>query len=220
MHPRCDSPGSSSAQRRHPAVRVALAALAALALAVPLALPMDASAQMRTMRTTPASFPTGLTWHPLKEVTFNAVRVPAAQQATPVETKKARAELEPYWRDQIALAAQRKFPVSILYGGTPELTFSVANSLAFVDWCDQPGNGRGMQDQYALCPAKVILHARSGPMVANFERFCHLYLDDSANPLADNHTEFAFDLQRATLYTRVIQYGRPVPACNRAVRFG
>ena len=193
-----------------------LVTVAAIALAVPL----SASAQIRTMRTTPQIFPRGLQWVQMKEVTFNPIRVPAAQQAAPEETKRAREALAPYWKDEITLATERKLPLSVLYAGITELTLSVGNSAALVDQCDQPGNGRGMQDQYALCTAKLIIHAKSGPMMATFDRFCHLYLDDSAKSLADNHTEFAFDRGTATLYSRVIQYGRLVPACNRAVRLG
>jgi hypothetical protein len=55
--------------------------------------------------------------------------------------------------------------------------------------------------------------------VKEFEGFCYLNIDNNPDtPLAKNHTEFAFDARTETGYFRVIQHGKDVPSCHRAIK--
>jgi hypothetical protein len=86
--------------------------------------------------------------------------------------------------------------------------------------CIQPGNGRGMYDQYATCPLRIVRFSANNQATVQdlLTNFWVLYGDDPNNPRAKNHTEYAYDEHSGIVYLRIIQYGKIVPACNRAIR--
>jgi len=86
--------------------------------------------------------------------------------------------------------------------------------------CIQPGNGSGMVDMYSTCPLRIIkFFGDSKNTEQNLPvNFCMLYGDDPNNSRAKNHIEYGFDKRSGIVYLRTIQYGKVVPACNRALR--
>lgn len=83
--------------------------------------------------------------------------------------------------------------------------------------CELPGNGAGA-DLYARCPMRVVSGIAGARKVTTVDRVCHLYVPPVTRPRdgpdpQKNHTTVALDAGR-TLRLRVVQFGRPVPACN------
>ena len=66
----------------------------------------------------------------------------------------------------------------------------------------------------------VVQNAATGAVMTQeqFPDYCLMFSDYEATPEAENHTEIAFDKQSKTAYFRVMQYGKYVPSCNRAIR--
>jgi hypothetical protein len=131
------------------------------------------------------------------------------------------------WQDRLPAAQSRwdasgwrKVPVPAF---TLTQTFAEAKPPVLVSIlfnlydCELPGNGAGA-DLFARCPMRVV----SGPgHMKTFERVCHLYVPPAEpgqgpDPVK-NYTAVSLDASR-TLHLRVVQYGRPVPACDGDVK--
>ena len=98
-------------------------------------------------------------------------------------------------------------------------TMSAAGAV--YEHCEDPPNSAGAETpMYSICPMRVVIEDKaSGKRTQqDFPRYCHLFVDDPDQPAARNHTAVAFDAKTATAYFRVIQYGKPVPACDRGIR--
>ena len=83
--------------------------------------------------------------------------------------------------------------------------------------CELPGNGPGA-DLFARCPMRVVTGGPGAARVKQIEGVCHLYVPPITKPgdgpdPAKNFTSLTLDASR-TLHLRVVQFGRPVPACN------
>lgn len=133
-----------------------------------------------------------------------------------------------FWSDKLQQAqrqwesgrpASRTLPAFVLVQTLSGRTSSVLVSLLFDMFdCELPGNGAGA-DLYARCPMRILIGG--SPTVRTVERTCLLYVP-SAPPdrhgqsqgpdPAQNRTLVSMD--NGTLRLRVVQYGRPVPACD------
>ena len=173
------------------------------------------------------SFPAGLKWQMMPLVTF---RFPGYHEGTPAQRKLARS----VWGqdiDGLPLNDVRRdgsrFPAFVLLSPMFETqqfryvftTMSAAGAV--YEHCEDPPNSAGAETpMYSICPMRVVIEDKaSGKRTQqDFPRYCHLFVDDPDQPAARNHTAVAFDAKTATAYFRVIQYGKPVPACDRGIR--
>ena len=75
-------------------------------------------------------------------------------------------------------------------------------------------------DMYSTCPMRFIAQHKGTGRIAqkDLPGYCFLHEDGEDAPLAKNHTEIAMDSKGETVYFRIIQHGKSVPACNRAIR--
>jgi hypothetical protein len=82
--------------------------------------------------------------------------------------------------------------------------------------CDMPGNGAG-SDLFARCPMRIVTGPVGATKVKEVADVCHLWVPptDEADgpPPSKNFSTVAIDSQRK-LHLRVVQYGKPVPACD------
>jgi hypothetical protein len=194
----------------------------ALMLAVAMLGTASAFAQFKPTVTKPAAFPAGLTWKAMPEVTFNF----DAKYASPAQRPDQQQLAQSLWSDEISKRAsgETATPVFVLTHSQPlaDLTLNVAIINLSDDYvrCEQPLNGKNVVDMYAKCLMRVSVSDGKRAQVAQFNDFCYLYIDNSPKdaPLAQNHTEIAVDPKSSTAYFRVIQFGKTVRACNRAVR--
>jgi hypothetical protein len=156
----------------------------------------------------------------MREVRFQEMPKPGA---TAVSRDQAAALA--VWSDQMKRSFDQApaFSVGVLLGQARSasntiLTFSLLNVVDF-DRCEPPQNSKGAIDMYSKCFARVHAEQKPQAIMKEFEGFCYLHIDNSKdNPLSKNHTKFAFDAQTNTGYFKVIQYGREVPACHRAIK--
>lgn len=159
----------------------------------------------------PATFPAQLAWESMNMVEFNFKR--PMTNLTPEQKL-----IFPAWKDELTNVAkyQQTFG-NVLYAQRGTLLFSIFHAVGL---CSDPASGAGAYDAYSVCPARVLVGNASAPTVFKFKDVCHyLQLNNPDQPLAKNHTEFAYDEGAKTAYLRVIQYGKFVPACNRAIQF-
>ncbi|MDR2837758.1 MAG: hypothetical protein LBV49_04195 [Azonexus sp.] len=167
-----------------------------------------------------ATPPAGLQWQWMHEFNFNTNNFP---DTGTLEEKSLLAKI---WEKEInstisttngSLMLSTALMGSVEYNGTKVILtmFDSANSD-----CIQPGNGRSMHDMYGTCALRLIRFLPDGK--SNVQdlptQFCMLDVDSPNNPRSKNHNEYAFDQRTGIVYLRVIQYGKVVLACNRALR--
>ena len=165
--------------------------------------------------------PAGLKWQSMREIVFNG------NNFSSTGTAEDRALLAKIWAKELAGGEKDptdgSLPVSFTLIGEVE---NGGNKVILTMYdrigseCYPPGNGRGMVDMYATCPLRVLLWPTGKPVVVKNlpVNFCMLFGDDSDNPRVKNHNEYAFDERSGIVYLRLIQYGKVVPACNRALQ--
>lgn len=202
--------------------RALLSFLMVVSLLVSLAPRAHAQAtSVRATSTDQVKFPTGLKWEQMREVAYwyTPTRQKESQRASDAMQADA------IWADEIRKAEKQKPPVNLFAllanakssTGVP-LTFSLLNVLDF-ERCEPPMGGKNSVDQYSKCLARVAVGTQPKSLVVEFDGFCHLNIVGSTdNPNEKNHTEFAFDAHTNTGYFRVIQYGKDVPTCHRAIK--
>ncbi|GKS92625.1 hypothetical protein [Acidovorax sp. SUPP2539] len=174
-------------------------------------------------------FPPELKWKLMPLVTFN---YPEYHDGTP-EQKKL---LEPIWKENIESTPLNfnrndgsRLGSFILYQTHEDrenkYIFTMFNAAK--SKCEDPPNGPFVQKgyvppMYSICPMRVIVEEKSTGRrkQKDFPNYCHLFIDDKNTPLAQNHTEFAFDDKTGSAYFRVVQYGKPAPECDRALHLG
>jgi hypothetical protein len=164
--------------------------------------------------------PAGLQWQQMHIIWFNATVF--SSTGTPEEKEL----LGKIWAKEISGSMKNQngslFPSSALIGNIAQngikIIFTMYNRAG--SDCMQPGNGQDMDDMYATCPLRVIRQSGNDkPIVVDLPvNFCMLDVDDEHNPRSKNHNEYALDTRAGVLYLRTIQYGKVVPACNRALQ--
>ncbi|WP_234267245.1 hypothetical protein [Hydrogenophaga sp. NFH-34] len=176
--------------------------------------------EVRATSTDQVKFPNGLRWETMREVVY--WYTPTKQKES--QSPKDAAQADAVWADEIRKAERQNPAVNLfvlLANATTStgvsLTFSLLNLLDF-ERCERPMGGRSSVDQYSKCLARVAVSSQQKSHVVEFVGFCHLNIVGSTdNPNEKNHTEFAFDSRTNTGYFRVIQYGKEVSACRRAI---
>lgn len=172
-----------------------------------------AVAQSKSMQ-----FPAGLKWEPMHYASFNF------QPDNGSLDPKIKAFAYALWRPKLdALNAHADkllgpHPAFVLLSSPYQGNLIFSMIFSAVENCVLPGNGQGIADMYALCPMSIFQVNAAPVRVKEIQNMCFLYLNDSDNPAAKNHTEFSFHEANRTAYFRVIQSGKEVPACNRIVR--
>lgn len=215
MHSSLPSP---LVRRSHAVQRAAHVALSGLlAGLVPFAAAVAATVAK------PRAFPAGLKWVQMSEATLNF----NARYPRPAEKKEDVDAAKRIWTGgyESYLKKNPDSGVFFLVGRIDGPSYNVTASLIdfpfhFVEDCQRPGNGFKEVDLYSRCRARVELEGQGRVVIHEFKDFCYLNIDnDAENPLVKNHTEVAADERTGTVYFRVIQHGKPVPACNRSVTF-
>ena len=183
----------------------------------------DVFAQASTIQATSTDqvkFPAGLKWEQMREVEVNDMPGPGDVGAKKPDVAVSHS----IWMDEIKRSFKEApgFRVSILLGQAASkdgtlLTFSLINMMDF-ERCEPPLNGKDVVDMYSKCLARVHVNRKPQAVVKEFVGFCNLHITNSKdNPLSKNHTQFAFDARTNTAYFRVMQFGKIVPACYRAI---
>lgn len=175
--------------------------------------------EVRATSTDQVKFPAGLKWEPMREVRFQDSPKPGAKPLS-----KDYAAALAVWSDEVKRSFDQApaFSVGVLLAQARSarnsvLTFSLLSVMDF-DRCEPPLNGKNVVDMFSKCLARVHVGHTPQPVMKEFAGFCYLHIDNNPDtPLAKNHTEFAFDVQTNTGYFRVIQYGKEVSACRRAI---
>ena len=218
MHPTIPFTLPFVTQRCQRALLLSLMLVAALLSGVA----RDARAQggeIRATSTDQVKFPAGLKWEQMREVRFQDPPKPGARPLS-----KDHAVAQAVWADEVKRSFDQApaFSVGVLLAQARSarntvLTFSLLSVMDF-DRCEPPLNGKNVVDMYSKCLARVHVGHTPQPVMKEFAGFCYLHVDNNPDtPLAKNHTEFAFDAQTNTGYFKVIQYGKEVSACRRAI---
>ena len=190
------------------------------ALALGLAMLPAAQAQQKTVK-----FPAGLKWEMMKLATFDAPPGYYAETVTPAEKQLAAA----IWQKEMAantattVSGQKMMSTILIHSYEKDdfrYTFTSLD-IPFQNGCTPPENGRDVVNMYSTCPMRFIAQHKETKKVAqkDLPGYCFLHEDDEDEaPLSKNHTEIAMDSKGETVYFRIIQHGKEVPACNRAIR--
>ena len=194
--------------------------IALTALTLGLALLPAAQAQQKGG----VKFPAGLKWQMMKLATFDAPPGYYAETVTPAEKQLAAA----IWQKEMAANTEttvtgQKMMSTILIHSFENADFRytfTSLDIPFQNGCKPPENGRDVVDMYSTCPMRFIAQHKETKKVVqkDLPGYCFLHEDDEEAPLSKNHTEIAMDSKGETVYFRIIQHGREVPACKRAIR--
>jgi hypothetical protein len=163
--------------------------------------------------------PAGLKWIAMKEIVFNS------NTLTSTGTPEDKSLLGKIWAKEIGEGerdpADGKLPVSItlmgeIVHGNDRVVLTMYDRIG--SDCIPPGNGG--YDMYATCPLRVLWWAGGKQLeIKNLPvNYCMMYGVDINNSRTKNHNEYAFDARTGIVYLRLIQYGKIVPKCNRALR--
>jgi len=201
----------------------------ALACAAALAMASTSSVQAQQSGVTAGkvTFPAGLQWQMMPVVSFNF----PVKSGTPAERRLA----EQVWKKELADLPSREFhdrvsqyPAFILVGAVEDQArryiFS-GLSAAYVAYpeCENPPNGGDEHTPtWSTCPMRVVVQDKATGaklMQEDFPDYCLLSSHGPDDPPSENRTELAFDHTTKTAYFRVLQYGKHVKSCDRAIRF-
>ena len=162
-----------------------------------------------------------LKWEPMTLVGFHAGRIPLPPVSR-ADTDLARNT----WAKEInSTPVSRtddggRLPSFILLktfmAGNSQLTFSIFSAAMAKD-CTPPGNGRGIEDMYSLCPLRVAQYANGKHYTQEFKNYCHLFPENDSDG-AINQSQMAFDANSMTAYFRTIQHGKHVRECDRKLK--
>lgn len=141
------------------------------------------------------------------------------------------AALARLWKDKLASAKSKwRSPGQLgASSGKPLPAFTLSHTFAWANPpvlvsilfdlydCELSGNGQGA-DLFARCPMRVVTGGPGAVRLKDIAGVCYLYVPPIAKPgdgpdPAKNFTSLTLDASR-TLRLRVVQFGRPVPACN------
>lgn len=73
---------------------------------------------------------------------------------------------------------------------------------------------------YTMCPMRLIVEdkATGKSDQSEYDNFCHIASNSKDQPISKNYEQVAVDSSTKTAYFRVVQYGKPAPECNRAIK--
>lgn len=133
------------------------------------------------------------------------------------------------WADKIKVSAKQwaasgdksPVPAFTLSANFPAATPPVHASIFSTMFdCEMGGNGAGA-DLFARCTMRIATGTNGHSRVKEVADVCQLWVDpvesESEGPLqSKNYTSATLDANRV-LHLRVVQYGKPVPACSRDI---
>ena len=165
--------------------------------------------------------PTDLKGEAMTLVGFNAGRIPLPPTSRVDEDLARKA-----WGKEInstpksGTDSDGRLPSFILLSsfraGNSQLTFSIFSAAMAKD-CTPPGNGRGIEDMYSVCPLRVTQYENGKSHTQEYQKYCHLFPENDPNG-ALNQTQMAFDTKSMTAYFRTIQHGKRLKECDRALK--
>lgn len=200
-----------------------LAAAAVLALAGTQAVSAQtANSQASGSR---VKFPAGLQWQTLDLIGFNYN--PPGFEGTPAERKEAEAiwgkTMDGFPVDK---SDGKKWPVFIIQKTidtpTRRYVFSSLDAAPTVyPLCGFAINSSNPDTPiYVPCPMRVVIQDKGTGATAqqDFPDYCVIATNNPDQPKSRNYAQVALDGKTNTAYYRIVQYGKPVPECNRAIR--
>lgn len=170
-------------------------------------------------------FPAGLQWQKMAGVSFD---FPPRTYGTPEERQLAAK----IWEQTLAAPGftdtKGRFPAFILLSAFDDGAYRyifTSMSAAPLDFktCEPPPNGGDASTPiYSTCPMRVVVENRTtgAKTSQDFANYCNLFPADDGSTPGKSETEIAFDKASKTAYFRVIQYSKPRPECNRAIKLG
>lgn len=191
-----------------------------LVLALGLVVATSASAQGKKV-----VFPKHLKWQTMDLVSFN-FNFPG-YESTPAQRELAKS----VWGETMASLPQNgprggPWPVFIIQtvidAGAYRYVFSSLRTAGAVyPMCEDPPNSSAIETPiYAICSMRVVIQNKASGRTTqqDFPRYCTMTTNDSDQPKSRNYAQVALDAATNTAYFRVVQYGKPAPECNRAIK--
>lgn len=153
-------------------------------------------------------------WKPFREIVFDAVNFPSSG------TSRDREILGNLWKIELSQREEKakgvKYHAFTLIGdlnlGEKSVIFSFYDA-AGSNTCDFAENGASAHDIYTLCTMRLSVNG--GQRVINLPNYCMLY---GGNERDKNRLEYRFNQKQQVVEFRTWQYGKVVPACNRALK--
>lgn len=191
-----------------------------------------ASAQVNPAQMTPfvpeipKRFPGGLSWKTMGLVGFN-YNYPG-YEGTPAERELAWAIWGPTIEafPENTYAKDKKWSASVILAGfendVERYVFSSMDAASVVyPGCEDAINSKDPNTPiYTNCPLRITMqNKRTGQAIQrDVLPFCHLATNDADQPKSRNYVQVAVSSDTKLVYFRVVQYGKPAPECNRAIR--
>ena len=188
-------------------------------LALGLSLAVSAQAHGKKVE-----FPRGLQWQTMDLLAFDYSY--SGYEGTPDSRKLAAAIWGPTLKSFPARDGDKKYPafvnITTFESGGNRYIFTIlsAASLAYPQ-CEDPPNSSAINTPiYAVCPMRVVIQSLTGGQTTqqDFPRYCNITSNDQFQPKSRNYEQVAFDAKTKMAYVRVVQYGKPAPECNRAIK--
>lgn len=183
-----------------------------------------AAATAAVGQTVPKLFPSGLQWETMDLLALNLDAPEFA--GSPAQRDVARV----IWQSTLdgfpPGGPNGKWPAFVLlkvFESTTERYVFTAMSAAAAAYpkCEDATNSKDPATPiYTICPMRVVVQDKASGRSAQqeFERFCAIFANDPDNPKSKNYEQVAISPDGRTAYFRVVQYGKPAPECNRAIR--
>ena len=158
-------------------------------------------------------------WESMREVVFDS----SAFSST--GTNEDREILKTVWATELSAprlgSAGKRMPAFALLGDTPTAEGKVIFSMfaaAGNTLCQDAPNGAAVKDIYSICTMRVIAWPpRLGLRAIELPGYCMLYANTDRS---QNRVEYRIEKTQPalTIRFRAWQFGKVIPACNRAVR--
>ncbi|MBR5950631.1 MAG: hypothetical protein IKZ87_04280 [Actinomycetaceae bacterium] len=168
-------------------------------------------------------FPKGLKWQTMHFAAFDASPGVYKETVSDAE-KKLAAQI---WKKEIDENPEKNIDGTKLSSEVLIYQFSDDNSshtftilnIPFQNGCTPPGDDWRPDALYSLCPMRLVVEDKNNQKVStrNFPKQCIMHMDDKDTPLRENHTEIAWDSPNSTVYFRIFQYGKHIPACDKVI---
>lgn len=146
----------------------------------------------------------------MREIVFRSSKFPSTS------TSEERDAAQQIWAAELA-KGRANLPAFVLLGdvrqGDKRLIFSMFDA-AGSDMCEESENGHNAKDIYTVCRLRVVSWPVQGTKAAELPGYCMVSGGD--HPM--NRVEYRYDTAVQTMHFRTIQYGKVVPACNRALK--
>ncbi len=176
--------------------------------------------------------PQDLDWQLMKEISFTSK--PGMRE---LEENPAKLGAAYSWGKELAVRPEGTFtgpdgkqyqgpaPASVIIAAIPAgdrgktyYVFSMYKTKGSA--CDKPAQGRSGGDVYSKCSIRVMRMENQYKMQYqhDFPNYCYLYGNSEQTPLQYNYTAMALDPRTRIVHFKVVQQGKTVSACNRALR--